>query len=231
MVVGIPDEGLSRMPPTPPTPLRSRSAGRPLPRPSRWARAPPAFPSSRIPGFETSRSDSPSCCRVPTARLPRGTATQTTWNFTLTKPAGSAASLDLIDKTTRFPHFTPDVVGTYTVAETVSGKSMKIYAGRWVGILQPAVDGSDNPRGDVDPGCLIGGVGCAIRRPPWRNLPIGGRAATAKSWSRGWLRVRTTALPTAPNAIPSAARTWAPTPARGVSAMSSPPPALRMRRS
>ena len=90
---------------------------------------------------------------------PDSGGTQTTWNFTLTKPAGSAASLDLIDKTTRFPHFTPDVVGTYTVAETVSGKSMKIYAGKWVGILRPAVDGSDDPRGDVDPGCLIGGGG------------------------------------------------------------------------
>ena len=85
--------------------------------------------------------------------------TQTTWNFTLTKPSGSAASLDLIDKTTRFPHFTPDVVGTYTVTETVSAKSMKIYAGKWIGILQPAVDGSDNPRGDLDPGCLSGGGG------------------------------------------------------------------------
>ena len=29
--------------------------------------------------------------------------TQTTWNFTMTKPSGSSASLDLIDKTTRFP--------------------------------------------------------------------------------------------------------------------------------
>ena len=98
----------------------------------------------------------------------------------MTKPAGSAASLDLIDKTTRFPHFTPDVVGTYTVTETVSAKSMKIYAGKWVGILKPAVDGSDNPRGDLDPGCLPGGGDCAIRRQPRRNSPIGGRAATAK---------------------------------------------------
>lgn len=87
---------------------------------------------------------------------PDSADTQTTWNWTLTKPTGSAASLDLIDKTTRFPHFTPDVVGTYTVAETVSAKSLKIYAGQWVGILKPAVDGSDNPLGDLDPGCMPG---------------------------------------------------------------------------
>ena len=48
------------------------------------------------------------------------------------------------------------MVGTYTVTETVSAKSLKIYAGQWVGILKPAVDGSDNPLGDLDPGCMPG---------------------------------------------------------------------------
>ena len=91
----------------------------------------------------------------------------------MTKPSGSAASLDLIDKTTRFPHFTPDVVGAYTVTETVSAKSMKIYAGKWVGILKPAVDGTDNPRGDLDPGCLSRGschsAATLTKFTDWRN--------------------------------------------------------------
>jgi hypothetical protein len=82
---------------------------------------------------------------------------QTTWNWTITPPTGSTVTA-LIDPTTRFPHFTPDVVGTYTVTETVAAQSLQIYAGQWIGLLKPAADGSDNPRGDIDPGCLNAGL-------------------------------------------------------------------------
>jgi hypothetical protein len=74
---------------------------------------------------------------------------QSTYNWTITAPTGSAVTA-LVDPTTRFPHFIPDVVGTYTVTETVSGKSLNLYAGTYTGILKP--NGS-NPLGTPDPGC------------------------------------------------------------------------------
>lgn len=107
------------------------------------------------PGLRNVPIGQPLMLQGPDGSTVTGTATQTTWNFTLTPATGSALTA-LIDPTTRFPHFTPDVVGTYTVSETVSGQSMKIYAGQWVGVLKPAADGSDNPRGDLDPGCMPG---------------------------------------------------------------------------
>lgn len=57
---------------------------------------------------------------------------QTTWAFTLAVPSGSKATLTGAD--TQFPRFTPDVAGSYTVAETVSGKSAAVYGADWDGI-------------------------------------------------------------------------------------------------
>ncbi|MFO0757706.1 MAG: carboxypeptidase regulatory-like domain-containing protein [Byssovorax sp.] len=60
-------------------------------------------------------------------------APQATWSWALdkSKAPGSAAAIE--DATSQFPNFTPDVVGLYTLTESVSGKSMKIYAGTWLG--------------------------------------------------------------------------------------------------
>ena len=103
---------------------------------------------------------------------PDSGGTQTTWNWTLKKPTGSAASLDLIDKTTRFPHFTPDVIGTYTVTETVSAKSdedLRRTVGR--AYSNPPSMASDNPRGDLDPGCSPGchSPATLTKFTDWRN--------------------------------------------------------------
>ncbi|MFO0757707.1 MAG: cytochrome c3 family protein [Byssovorax sp.] len=70
------------------------------------------------------------------------TPAQASWSWTLdkTKAPGSAASLT--DAATQFPSFTPDVVGTYTLTETVSGKSMKVYAGTWLGEMTDAAQGT-----------------------------------------------------------------------------------------
>jgi formate-dependent nitrite reductase cytochrome c552 subunit len=73
-----------------------------------------------------------------------------TWNWTITAPAGSTITA-LVDPATRFPHFIPDAVGTYTVTETVSGFSLTIYAGKYIGILVPATD--NNPLGALDTPC------------------------------------------------------------------------------
>ncbi len=62
---------------------------------------------------------------------------QVTWSWTidLTKAPGSAATLQ--NPSTQFPSFTPDVVGVYTLTETVSNHSMKVYSGTWLGAMTP----------------------------------------------------------------------------------------------
>jgi hypothetical protein len=77
-------------------------------------------------------------------------AVQSTWNWTLGPPVGSNLTV-LLDPTTRFPHFIPDAPGTYLITETVSGRTMNIYAGGYVGILNPALN--DDPLGIVDTSC------------------------------------------------------------------------------
>jgi hypothetical protein len=77
------------------------------------------------------------------------------WNWTITAPVGSSVTA-LVDPTTRFPHFIPDSVGTYVVTETVSGISLKIYAGKYVGILVPALPNND-PLGALDTACSQAG--------------------------------------------------------------------------
>ena len=59
--------------------------------------------------------------------------TQTSWNWSLdvTGAAGSAAILT--GATTQFPSFIPDVVGSYTLAEAVSTKTLTMVAGNWRG--------------------------------------------------------------------------------------------------
>jgi hypothetical protein len=62
----------------------------------------------------------------------RGIAGQASYNWTLTtKPGTSAATLS--DATTRFANFKPDVVGKYVLTESVSGKTLEIFANDWNG--------------------------------------------------------------------------------------------------
>jgi hypothetical protein len=58
---------------------------------------------------------------------------QSTWNWSITPASGSAVTA-LTNPTTQFPSFTPDVAGNYTISESVSGKSITIYAGTFDGI-------------------------------------------------------------------------------------------------
>ncbi|MGA7616491.1 MAG: hypothetical protein WBX15_15055, partial [Thermoanaerobaculia bacterium] len=62
---------------------------------------------------------------------------QTSYNWTLTPPAGSKSVLT--DATTQNPEFTPDMAGKYTVKVTDladnSEKTMVVYAGTWRGII------------------------------------------------------------------------------------------------
>ena len=56
-----------------------------------------------------------------------GGSTQTSWNWTVS----NGGSFD--DATAQNPSFTPATTGTYNVQETVSGKSLTVYAGTWSG--------------------------------------------------------------------------------------------------
>jgi predicted CXXCH cytochrome family protein len=60
-------------------------------------------------------------------------STQTAWNWTVTDSAGVAQTVS--DANTQFPSFTPSKAGTYTATETNSGKTLKIYAGTWMGVM------------------------------------------------------------------------------------------------
>jgi len=59
---------------------------------------------------------------------------QATYAWTMTKPAGSAATLN--DATTRYPDFTPDAKGVYTLSEATGGAGViTINAGTYEGAL------------------------------------------------------------------------------------------------
>ncbi|MGB7292270.1 MAG: hypothetical protein WBD99_08875 [Thermodesulfobacteriota bacterium] len=58
---------------------------------------------------------------------------QTTWNWSITgAPAGSSAAL--VNSSSRTPHFVPDVVGDYLIAESVSDKSFTVAVSEWLGV-------------------------------------------------------------------------------------------------
>jgi hypothetical protein len=63
------------------------------------------------------------------------------YQWTLVPPLGSNATLD--DATSRWPVFTPDVSGEFTLSEASSGVTLKIVSGIWQGAITglSAVDG------------------------------------------------------------------------------------------
>lgn len=90
---------------------------------------------------------------------------QATYNWTLTVPTGSSATLT--DPTSRFPEFTPDVAGTYTLSITdlSTGKpqTFAVHAGTWKGIIT----GQDaNGRPTVDAEC----TSCHVKNTPHFDL-------------------------------------------------------------
>jgi hypothetical protein len=96
---------------------------------------------------------------------------QTTWNWTLAVPAGSSAALN--DPTTINPDFIPDVVGVYTVTESVSGQHLTIYAGTWQGAITGLDANGDPTANPVSSGTnppVIGGnagiIGCPCHYAP-----------------------------------------------------------------
>ena len=95
------------------------------------------------------------------------------WSIDASGAAGSAVTT-LSDPTTRFPHFIPDVPGTYVITENKTGtvNTITIYAGSYIGILTPAP--GDNPLGVMDGSCANNGVGCHPGNPTFTTPYNGG---------------------------------------------------------
>ena len=76
--------------------------------------------------------------------------TQDKYDWALTAaPADSKAILT--DATTRYPIFTPDTVGKYTLTEKTTKATLDVYAGTWAGAIS-GIDAKGNP---VSAGCTI----------------------------------------------------------------------------
>jgi hypothetical protein len=60
-------------------------------------------------------------------------AGQTQWNWTLDTTGATGSTATLNNPTSQFPSFKPDKEGIYVLTESTSGKSMKVYAGTWMG--------------------------------------------------------------------------------------------------
>lgn len=67
----------------------------------------------------------------------------TSWSWTLDTSGATGSTATLQNASTQFPSFTPDVTGTYGLTETVSGKTMTIFAGQWLGISGGGTDAGD----------------------------------------------------------------------------------------
>jgi hypothetical protein len=61
---------------------------------------------------------------------------QATWSWTLdTSLVQGGSQSKLAGATTQFPSFTPDKPGTYKLTESVSGKTLVVHGGTWLGII------------------------------------------------------------------------------------------------
>ncbi len=63
----------------------------------------------------------------------KGATYTTSYNWTLTKPDGSSAEID--DHTSRYPVFTPDIAGQYTLQDSILAQSIDVFAELWSGCV------------------------------------------------------------------------------------------------
>ncbi len=78
---------------------------------------------------------------------------QASYGWLLTPPPNSKATLD--NASVRYPSFTPDVTGKYTVKENQSGASLDVYAGTWSGSVT-GVNEEGHPQAAVCMSCHDG---------------------------------------------------------------------------
>lgn len=86
------------------------------------------------------------------------------YSWTITGSPG-VSTAELVDADTQTPWFTPDVVGTYELQETVSGAMLSVHAGRFRGVIDPLLTADSVEFGDGRPvadenctGCHDGGI-------------------------------------------------------------------------
>ncbi len=106
-------------------------------------------------------ADIPYAVATGLANVPRGVPVllngeeQASYDWIIANPAGSQATLSYA--TTRNPSFTPDVAGKYTLTESVSGATIDVYAGTWVGAIS-GIDANGRPLATGCTGCHNGTV-------------------------------------------------------------------------
>jgi len=66
------------------------------------------------------------------------TATGFDWAITSQPSTSKLTAADLIDAKTQYPHFTPDVVGTYVVTEKLQNATLTVYGAKWLGVRDSA---------------------------------------------------------------------------------------------
>ncbi len=95
------------------------------------------------------------------------------WSITVAPGTSTAA---LTDDTTQAPWFTPDVVGTYEIVESVSGTTLQVNVGRYHGVIDPTLTllalagGDDRPVADPNcTGCHTVGGAAPDAFTPWRQ--------------------------------------------------------------
>ncbi len=108
-------------------------------------------------------------------------APMSAWSFSLVPPPGSNATLR--GGATQFPFFTPDVVGSYVVTESVSGNTATVYAAAWDGVSGIASEpGTGNDY--VTQGCMSS---CHVASP---QFPASVSPSTAPNMFPYWAKTK-----------------------------------------
>ena len=142
--------------------------------------------------------------------------TQDTYDWALTAPSGSAATLT--DATGQNPYFTPDVAGHYELTVTdlaaAASTTVDVYAGTWQGVIV-GQDADGLPV--ADPGCrgCHSGASAADAFTPW-----------AASGHAHIFSTQLTPAPTTARAASPATR-WVSTPTSPTAASTTPPTTRR----
>ncbi|MFH1169675.1 MAG: hypothetical protein V1691_03160 [Chloroflexota bacterium] len=80
---------------------------------------------------------------------------QASYNWSLAAPGSSKSALD--SATDQNPSFIPDAVGKYTLTEKVSGATLTVYAGTWVGAIS-SIDADGKPLSAACTACHNGTI-------------------------------------------------------------------------
>jgi len=112
--------------------------------------------SGKYTGIVAVTADMPFVVSTGIQDVPKGDAVlvqgkdQAKYAWTIAGPTDSKATL--ADADTRYPYFTPDVVGKYTLTETTTKTTLDVFAGTW---SSGAISGQDAKGNPLSAGCTI----------------------------------------------------------------------------